>query len=66
MPMISDVGSDDSALSSTQWVEEEAYPRGDVFEGWGLSWALCPFSFLYDIFLFFFACSLVFVAELRS
>jgi len=41
-PMINDAGSDGSALSSSSSeVEEEAYPRGDVFEGWGLSWALC-------------------------
>ena len=43
MPMTSDVGSDDSALRSTNSGLRRKPICGDGFEWWGLSWALSVF-----------------------
>ena len=65
MRMTSDAGSDDSASRRTNSGLRRKPICGDVFEGWGLSWALSV-SFLFDIFHFILACLIVFVAKLRS
>ena len=40
---VRDAGSDDSALSATNSGLRRQPVRGDVFEWWGLSWALSLF-----------------------